>query len=183
MSAGGISYDCLRTARKVTLPSVEGWGTNMNILKDPPKSLFTKKIDKVGETQLFTNTLADSYDRICENISVYPRGVNPSVAVSYDNYGTNGGQNRQSVGPTDTSNITLAPGCSKGAIGSSGKLPYRIVEGGAFRPPLEQQFFNVPLSRQHRNYTEVFTNPAFPNYIKNLGCRDQNQMREVKKQF
>ena len=43
MSAGGISYDCLTTSRKVTLPSVESWGTNMNIVKDPNKGIFTKK--------------------------------------------------------------------------------------------------------------------------------------------
>ena len=45
MSSGGLSYDCIRgSSRKVTLPSVEMWGTDINILKDPPKSLFTRAI-------------------------------------------------------------------------------------------------------------------------------------------
>ena len=51
MSAGGISYSGVLGNRKVTLPSVETWGTNMNILRDPPKSIYTRKIDKVDSTQ------------------------------------------------------------------------------------------------------------------------------------
>jgi hypothetical protein len=33
MSAGGISYSGVLGNRKVTLPSVESWGTDMNILR------------------------------------------------------------------------------------------------------------------------------------------------------
>ena len=50
MSAGGISYSGITNYGKCTLPSVESWNTNMNILRDPPKSVTTRRIDKVGET-------------------------------------------------------------------------------------------------------------------------------------
>ncbi len=53
MSAGGLSYHALQTNRRVTLPSVESWGSNMNILKDPPKSITTRKIDKVFDNNTF----------------------------------------------------------------------------------------------------------------------------------
>jgi hypothetical protein len=66
------------------------WGTNMNILKDPPKAVFTRRIDKVGQTQEVLNSQGEGTDRINEFISVYARGVNPMVSVSYQNSG--GGQ-------------------------------------------------------------------------------------------
>ena len=43
MSAGGLSYSGITNYGKATLPSVDSWGTNMNILKDPPKSITTRK--------------------------------------------------------------------------------------------------------------------------------------------
>ena len=93
MSAGGISYSGVLGNRKVTLPSVESWGTNMNILRDPPKSIFTRKIDKVDSTQEVQRMAEEgTQDRFCENLQVYPRGVNPSVQVSYSNYGAGGGK-------------------------------------------------------------------------------------------
>ena len=48
----------------------------MNILKDPPKSIHTRKIDKVGDIQEIMNQQEDAGDRICEMIKVYPRGQN-----------------------------------------------------------------------------------------------------------
>ena len=44
----------------VTLPSVESWGTNDEpIQRDPPKSLWTRKIDKVSETQEITRMIGE----------------------------------------------------------------------------------------------------------------------------
>ena len=134
MSAGGISYDCVYPRRTVTLPSVESWGTNMNILKDPPKSIHTRKIDKVSDTQEYTLMLQASGDRISENIQVYPRGVNPMVSVSYGNQGTNGGQNRQSGGTPGTRSRN---GINRGNNNTGTKMPYRIE---VFRPPVRTQF-------------------------------------------
>ena len=92
MSAGGITYDMILPRRVATLPSVESWGTNMNILKDPPKGLYTRRIDKVGDTQEITIDIDGAGDRICEMINVYGRGINQMVGVNYGNNGTNGGR-------------------------------------------------------------------------------------------
>ena len=102
-------------SQAVTLGSVSGWNGSQNIVKDPPKSITTRRIDKVGDTQdAFLQ--ADDSDRFCESIQVYPRGVNPFVSVSYSNNGTNGGQNGQIVG---------------GGVMASN--PFKIMKDGAFR--------------------------------------------------
>jgi hypothetical protein len=145
MSAGGISYDCLSTSRKVTLPSVESWGTNMNIIKDPSKGIYTRRIDKVGDTQDILLAQEDSGDRIAEYINVYARGVNPMVSVSYDNYGKNGGTfAKQNV-----------------------KLPYKPE---VFYPPVLTQENLTPLSRLPRNWTYALTNPELPGVIQEMKC-------------
>lgn len=48
----------------VTLPSVEGWGTNNNILRDPPKSIMTRRIDKVNQDGSVNEMLYHSGDRL-----------------------------------------------------------------------------------------------------------------------
>ena len=92
MSAGGISYSGIVNHGKITLPSVEAGLGSMNMLRDPPKSYHTRRIDKVGETSSITEMIDESANRACEAIQVYARGVNPSVSVSYSNEGNNGGQ-------------------------------------------------------------------------------------------
>ncbi len=57
-----ISYSGLKTRAKVTLPSVTDWGTSNNIIRDPPKSIMTRKKDKVGDTSLITAEVDGSYD-------------------------------------------------------------------------------------------------------------------------
>jgi hypothetical protein len=150
MSAGGLSYNCLTTNRKVTLPSVEMWGTNMNILANPNTGIFTRRIDKVGDTQSILLSQEASGDRISEAINVYARGVNPMVSVSYDNYGNNAGS-RSSV-------LQGAPGV---------KLPLRPE---VFRPPVLRQENLMPLSRQPRNWFYALTNPVVPNIISQMSC-------------
>jgi hypothetical protein len=151
MSAGGLSYDCLVTSRKVTLPSVEMWGTNMNILKDPPKSLYTRRIDKVGDTQQVLLAQEASGDRIAECINVYARGVNPMVSVSYDNNSNNAG----------------ARGSIISNFNTSVKLPYKPE---VFHPPVFRQEDLMPLSRQPRNWFYALANPEIPNIVHQMSC-------------
>jgi hypothetical protein len=148
----------------VTLPSVENWSTNTNILKLPPQAVFTRRRDKVGDDLQITGWIEDSGDRICEGISKYARGVNPMVSVSYSNYnaGTNGN-------PLSYSGLTEA------------KLPYRIMDGGAFRPPILTQEDLLPLSRLPRNKTSVISKPEFPNYLKKM--ENPVNLRQVKKEL
>lgn len=150
MSAGGLSYSGLRTSSKVTLPSVEMWGTDMNILKDPYKSVHTRRIDKVGDTQSILLAQDESGDRICEMINVYARGVNPMVSVSYDNYSNNAG---------------------KGVLSNTAavSLPYKVEN---VRPPIFRQEDLLPLSRLPRNWFYSYTNPAFPDLVQAEQCQD-----------
>lgn len=166
-----LSYSAITNYGKSTLPSVIDWGTDINILKDPPKSLYTRKIDKVGETSSITNLIDDSGDRACEAINVYARGVNPFVSVDYGNNGNNGGQRSGS-----------AFGFSSNGLGASKQayLPYRIIKDGAFRPPIMTKEQLLPLSRQTiGNIENVFANKAFADFTKKLMC-PSDKYREVK---
>ena len=88
----------------LTLGGVEGWGHNTNILRDPPKAIFTRRIDKVGQNTDITELVDSSTDRASDSIQVYARGVNPMVSVSYSNHGNAG----MSGNPTATSGRTQA---------------------------------------------------------------------------
>ena len=149
-----ISYSAIVNYGKVTLPSVESWGTNMNIMKDPTKSIHTRKIDKVGETSAITSAVDESGDRFCEAINYYARGQNPMVSVSY-------GQGQH--------NATQA------------FLPYRIAREGAFRPPIWRQEDLLPLSRLPRIWTQASTQPYQPIFTMRLrNCGTDEDTREVK---
>ena len=109
-----LSYSSLTNSGKVTLPSVDSWGTNMNIIRDPPKSIMTRRRDKVGENNDMLQMI-DNSDRSNEAIMRFSRGVNPSVSVSYSN---NGGS-LQNFG------------------NQQARLPYSINKDGDFRPPVQ----------------------------------------------
>ena len=145
----------------MTFGSVESWGTDLGIIKDPPKSIMTRRIDKVGDTQNITEMIDDSGDRACEAIMVYARGRNPMVGVEYSNYGTAGGQNRQFAGVGGVTNSSVSSLHS----GQQAYLPYTIMKDGAFRPPVLRQEQLLPLSRQPRVWTSSFSNPEFPAYV------------------
>lgn len=145
-----LSYSALNNYGKVTLPSTDNWGSNMNILRDPPKSIYTRKIDKVGQTSSITEMIDESGNRACEAINLFPRGVNPFVAVSYDNFSNNAGRS--------------------GIIGNNKQayLPYTVNKDGAFRPPVLKQENLLPLSRMPRVWTTAFSNPGFADFSKKM---------------
>ena len=166
MAAGGLSYSGLVNHGKINLPSVESWGTNINILKDPPKSITTRRIDRVGDTSSITQMIEESDGRTSEAIQVYARGVNPSVSVSYNNLGNNGGQ--------------TYGGITEGGRRSA-KLPYRIMQDGAFRPPVFLQKDLLPLSRLPRNLTTACSNACFPDFSRKLKTAGTSEnTKEVK---
>lgn len=149
-----ISYSAIVNYGKTTLPSVESWNTNMNIMKDPPRSIHTRKIDRVGETSAITSAVDESGDRFCEAINYYARGQNPMVSVSY-------GQGQRSS--------------------TQAFLPYRVVRDGAFRPPIWSQEDLLPLSRMPRIWTEASTQPYQPIFTMRLrNCGTAENTREVK---
>lgn len=147
-----ISYTCIRgNTSKATLPSVEDWGTNMNILKDPPKAVFARRIDKVNARGEVNEMLYHSGDRFDENLLVYARGINPMIEVQYTN-----------------------------SNGAPSKLPYRILKDGAFRPPMWAAQNLAPLSRLPRLFTSACTNKQFDDYTKVFSCSNQKQFRMLK---
>jgi hypothetical protein len=152
-----FSYSGLTNYGKATLPSVDSWNTNMSILRDGPKSIHTRRIDKVGDSSSITQMIEDSENRACEAINVFPRGVNPMVSVSYGNHGNNGGQNSGSL---------------VGSVGGAtqARLPYTIMRDGAFRPPIQLQENLLPLSRMPRVWTSAFTQPGFADFSKKMRC-------------
>jgi len=178
MSAGGLSYSGLVNYGASTLPSVESWGTNMNILRDPPKSIMTRRINKVGETSSITEMIDDSGDRAAEAILVYPRGVNPMVSVSYSNYGNNGGAGQAGSLTGLNSAFTRLSGATSN---TQAFLPYRIMNGQSFRPPIQSPQDLMPLSRQPRVWTSQFTTPGFVDFSRKLKDQgDASNTREVK---
>ena len=149
-----INYNAIvGNKARVTLPSVEAWGTNNNILKDPPKSITTRRIDKVNQDGSINDLMYESGDRFSEALMVYARGSNPMVSVQYSN------QN-----------------------GAPVKQPYRIIKDGAFRPPILTQEQLLPLSRQPRNLTQVITNKEFVDYSKRVTCPAPDSDRYFKEQ-
>jgi len=168
MSAGGLSYSGLTSYGKFTLPSVTGGLGSMNILRDPPKSIHTRRIDKVGQNNDITQMIQDSGDRSCEAISQYARGVNPMVSVSYQNNGNNGGQRVGSIVPSINGGV-------------QSRLPYAIGSGGSvFRPPTLRQENLLPLSRLPRLSTNINTNKEFPDFSRKMKCaQPAEKIRQV----
>lgn len=152
-----VSYKAIVGQRRATLPSVEMWNTNMNIVREPPKSIHTRRRDKVGSTSSITQMIADSGDRSREAIKIYPRGVNPMVSVDY---GTHGGNSGQHGGGLNQGFTQIG--------GRSASLAYKIMNGGAFRPPVMTQAELLPLSRQARPVTYAITNKGLADYRKKL---------------
>lgn len=145
-----ISYSALTSYGKATLPSVEVWNGNFDIVKDPPSGIHTRRIIKVGENNDLLNWNEDSGSRINEMISVYARGNNPMVSVQYSNHGNTGSGLMGVDGGTSGSNMSNTM-----TAGGGGKLPYRIMNEGAFRPPILRQEDLLPLSRMPRSCTSI----------------------------
>jgi hypothetical protein len=145
-----ISYSALTSYGKATLPSVEVWNGNFDIVKDPPSGVHTRRIVKVGDNNDILNWNDDSGSRINEMINVYARGNNPMVSVQYSNHGNTGSGLMGVNGGTSGSNMN-----NLFSAGGGGKLPYRIIDKGAFRPPILRQEDLLPLSRMPRKCTSV----------------------------
>jgi hypothetical protein len=168
-----LSYSAINSYGRVTLPSVEAWGTNMSILKDPPKSIYTRKIDKVGQDSSITSMVDDAGDRVNEAIKVFARGVNPSVSVSYNNIGNNGGQGMAGSLTGLNNNLSMS--------NVQARLPYPVMKDGDFRPPLRAPQDEQALSRRSRAWTSQYTAPGFADFTRKLRCAtDAEHTREVK---
>lgn len=153
------TYSALRTRKNLTLPNIEGWGNNnnaLNIKKDPPRSIHTRKIVKVGEDNTLNELIDGSGDRASQSINMYARGVNPMVSMQYGNY--NAQQSR-----------------------TQPSLVHKIMDKGSFRPPIIPLEDRLPLSRQNRLTTSNVVNPMIDDYTKvSRGTFDANMARSIK---
>lgn len=160
-----LSYSGITNYGKVTLPSVSGGLGSLHVIKDPPKSIHTRRIDRVGQTMDHVQMIEDSASRASESIRQYALGVNPMVSISYSNHGNNGGQgllNRDSS-----------------AYNRSAYNPYSLGAAGfQFRPPVRKPQELLPLSRQPRTNTTFSTNPEMIDWTKKLACPSANDLKK-----
>ena len=119
-----FSYSALNNYGKSTLPSVESFGTNLKIIRDPPKSIMTRRINKISDTNLLNEMIDDAEDRNSECIKRFARGVNPMVNVSYSNSNNMSGKNFSSSNNTLNSQQTY-------------KRP--AFDNGSFRPDVKTE--------------------------------------------
>lgn len=165
-----LSFSGLTCHGKSGMPSVEGWGTSTNIMKDPPKSIHTKRKDKVGTTSHITQQVADSGDRYNEVIRKFALGINQFTDVEYNN-------NASNIGRGSTNNIV--PG---GVV--QAKSPNRIMKDGEFRPPVIAPKDLLPLSRHRRPNTSTVTNKKNIDFTrKPYSCEHKKKGREINKNY
>jgi hypothetical protein len=150
-------YSAISTHKNFSVTETVGWGGNLNIVKDPPRSVMTRKITKVGMDNSLLDSIDGSGDRICEGVNKYARGVNPMVSVQYGNY--NSGSSSQ----------------------AQPSLVNKIMDKGSFRPPIIPLEARLPLSRQNRIKTCNITNPMINDYSKvSRGEYDKNLAKSIK---
>ena len=141
-----LSYSALISNGTMTLPSVVGGLGTTNVIKDPPKSITTRRIDKVGSNMDLLNYVQNTPNRLCDTILRFSRGTNPMTGITMTNNGGNAGGN-------------FVQGRRTGS-GVQASLPRKIMVNGAFRPPIVDPRDLLPLSRQPRSTTSV------PTYFK-----------------
>lgn len=131
---------------------------NIHIFRDPPKSIYTRKKERVewGDVKAFVENDTSRYD---EGLLKFNKGVNPSVAVEYQN--TSAG-----------SRTTTLPN-------REAKNPYTVMKEGSFRPPLFRQEDLLPLSRMNRPYTHIDPKPGVRNSFVNCGLSQNTDMQPI----
>jgi hypothetical protein len=183
-----LSFSSLRSHPKVTLPSVDnGWLINSSIIKDPPRSITTRRIDKVGQTQMIEEMIEDNGSRICGTIMKFPRGVNPASEYTEPIENNVKSPNYNSTIRDNSNNplqLRTDPGYafqSQFGRGSGGYLARRLMMyGGAFRPPIMTQEQLLPLSRQPRLRTSCVTHPEKINYRSTCGQTNLDYSKHIK---
>lgn len=150
-----MSLSALKSSPRVTANDIDtrGWRRGQDTIKrDPPKMFMTTRREKVGDSQAFAQSVVSNANRLDEYINVYAKGINHFVDVSYDNSSNNGG----------------------GQYSGSASLPYKIMRGGAFRPPILRQEDKLPLSRLPRKTTSMTVNKGDVNHVLKLLDRDDS---------
>jgi hypothetical protein len=148
--------------KHITLPSIEGFNSSLNILRDPPKSIHTRYIERVGDTNRILEQIDGASDRFCESILPFARGINPMVNVNYQNGGSDSGAVRFRYGAASQNQGIQSPQAS---------LPYKVMRDGVFRPDIRPQQELLPLSRQPRLVTSQTSNPGSELVQQEIRCK------------
>src|SRR5579864_1374621 len=110
----------------------KGGGTHIQareeptIYKDPPKSVHTRKKERIEMGDVQHNIRNDDTGRLDDMLKTYQSNTNPSINVEYQNRGNLGGRHQL----------------------QQARKPYRVDQ--SFRPPMRTLEDNLPLSRQKR---------------------------------
>ncbi len=124
----------------------KGGGTHIqakeetHILKDPPKSIHTRKKERIETGDIEHNIRNDETGRLDNSLRVFNTATNPSIKVEYQNRGNYGGRHQL----------------------AQAKKAYRVNEN--FRPPMRTLEDILPLSRQKRPWVAATTNPGAGQY-------------------
>ena len=149
----------LSLKKNMTLQSIDGWGGQLDIKRDPIRSVMTRKIVKVGQDSTLENLIGNSGDRLKDTISRYPRGINIMNSMQINNYNST----------------------TPGGSATQASLANKIMDQGSFRPPIIPLKDQLPLSRQNRLNTCGVTNPMIQDYSKvSRGTVSKAQTKHVK---
>jgi hypothetical protein len=145
-------YSSINTNKNLNFVNNEtgGWGGHLDIKKDPPRGIVTRKINKVGMDNSLLELIDESGDRNCQSINTYQRGKNPMTLAGHVEYG----------------NYSSSLSGPNGFTKSQASLPNKIMDKGSFRPPIISPQDLLPLSRQNRITTSNITNPMINDYSK-----------------
>jgi hypothetical protein len=143
-----ISFSSITDRNKTDYDTIDDWYITNTIIKEPTKSIQTRRIIKVGDNNDLLDVTDSSVDRVSDSILQFSRSVNPMVSVEYNN--TNG---------------------------QEAFLPYRVIKDGAFRPPLDFQYNKFPLSRLPRDVTSFQNYSCHTDFSKSKSSSIEQQKR------
>jgi hypothetical protein len=147
----------------ITLPKKERGGNGLgshettHIFRDPPKSIHTRKKERVGPESVNYMT-RENPDRYSDSIQKYARGVNPMIGVNF------------ATGGSKIMSMKTQP---------QGHNAYKVNK--KFVPPIIRQEDILPLSRQKRDLTSVTSKQKSPFLFKQSVVEQKIDYEPIKK--
>ena len=147
----------------ITLPKKERGGNGLgshettHIFRDPPKSIHTRKKERVG-TESVNYMTRENPDRYSDSIQKYARGVNPMIGVNF------------ATGGSKIMSMKTQP---------QGHNAYKVNK--KFVPPIIRQEDILPLSRQKRDLTSVTSKQKSPFLFKQSVVEQKIDYEPIKK--
>jgi hypothetical protein len=136
-----------------TFGDTGGWNTDLGILKDPPKTVMSKRRDKVFDDNRITNAMLEGTKiAVSEAISTVKRYDNSNLGLSTGNIPNGKGFNNYDQ---SLQNVKI--------FQQQVKYPHKVMEkSGYFHPPVHVLLDLAPLSRMPRPYFSYEVTPELP---------------------